>query len=61
MKENDLLTAKACARQLCVSESTLSAWRRQLIGPTFMRLGRTIRYRQTDVEKWINGFERVVP
>lgn len=55
-----LLTAKEAAEILSLSEATLSTWRSRgrvardgKSGPRFLRLGRTIRYRQADIDEWI--------
>jgi predicted DNA-binding transcriptional regulator AlpA len=36
-----------------VSLSTLQRWRKERIGPRWLKLGRSIRYRSTDLEAWI--------
>jgi excisionase family DNA binding protein len=51
-----LLTTKQAARYLELSEVTLKRWRVKKFGPKFVRLGqRKVRYRQEDLEEWIDG------
>jgi len=48
-----LFTTDEVARILRVSSSTLKLWRRQGIGPPFIRYRSAVRYREADVEKWV--------
>ena len=50
-----LLTEKVAARLLAVSNRTLQTWRFRGIGPAFVRAGRAVRYRQTDLDAWISA------
>ena len=53
---NGAMTTAEAARYLEMSEATLKRWRSQGIGPDFIRLGmRKIRYRQDDLDRWLNG------
>ena len=55
MKSLDrLLTVEDLAEYLSVPVATLYAWRYHRQGPPGFRVGRHIRYRWADVEKWIN-------
>lgn len=47
------LTESETARRLGVSVSGLRKWRRESRGPKFIRLGRLIRYSQTELENWL--------
>lgn len=38
---------------LKVPEGTLANWRYQGRGPRFVKVGRHVRYRRTDVEAWL--------
>jgi excisionase family DNA binding protein len=49
----ELLTAQELARLLKVSVHTLRAWRREGVGPPWIKVGRAIRYRRSDVERWL--------
>jgi hypothetical protein len=45
-----LLTQREAAAVLRLSERTLERWRVQGIGPRFVRLNHSIRYRQQDLD-----------
>ncbi len=54
MNEDDrLLTAEDLANFLDVPIKTLYAWRYRGEGPVGFRVGKHVRYRWTDVERWI--------
>ncbi len=44
-------------RQLCaelgISAITAQSWRSNRKGPAFIKVGRLVRYRRTDVEAWL--------
>jgi predicted DNA-binding transcriptional regulator AlpA len=46
------LTESQLAAHLGMARITLAQWRSKGFGPPFMRVGRSIRYRLTDVNKW---------
>jgi len=48
-----LLTQREAASLLHLSERTLERFRVSGTGPKFLRLGRSIRYRLTDIEAFI--------
>ena len=48
-----LLTQREAATLLHLSERTLERLRVSGTGPKFVRLGRSIRYRPTDIEAYI--------
>jgi excisionase family DNA binding protein len=48
-----LLTQRQCAELLRLSERTLERLRGQGTGPKFARMGRSVRYQQSDVEAWL--------
>jgi len=48
-----LLTQRQAAEMLALSERTLERFRVTGSGPKFVRCGRSIRYRLSDVEAWI--------
>ncbi|PHP64820.1 transcriptional regulator [Zhengella mangrovi] len=50
-----LLTETDVARQLGVSVRTLQSWRVKGGGPVFSKLGRSVRYRPSDVDAWVAG------
>lgn len=47
-----MLRTADVARMLDVSEATLRGWRRQGNGPPYIKVGRAVRYRLEDVERW---------
>lgn len=49
----ELLNTDEVSRILRVSSSTLKLWRRQGIGPPFIRYRSAIRYMEADVEAWV--------
>ena len=50
-----MLSAAKVAEQLDVPERTLADWRSRGLGPAFARIGRHVRYRPEDVERWVKG------
>ena len=48
-----LLTQRDAASLLRLSERTLERLRLQGGGPAFVKAGRAVRYRETDLEAWI--------
>jgi len=52
-----LLSVQDLAAYLEVPVATLYAWRYRRQGPSGFKVGRHVRYRQSDVDRWIS--ERV--
>lgn len=51
-----LLTEREAAERLGVSPGTLSNWRSaRLVKLPFLRLGRTVRYRARDIERFLDS------
>jgi len=48
-----MLTVHEAADYLRLSQRTLERLRVSGLGPKFVKCGRSIRYRQTDLEQWI--------
>jgi excisionase family DNA binding protein len=48
-----LLTQREAAAQLRLSQRTLERFRVSGAGPTYVKAGRLVRYREQDLEKWI--------
>jgi predicted site-specific integrase-resolvase len=46
------LTPEQVAQRYQVSPDTLKEWRYKGTGPTFLRLGKRVRYREVDLEVW---------
>lgn len=51
--ERTFLSPPELAEMLAVSEHTLSWWRKRREGPPPTKVGSLVRYRLTDVEKWL--------
>lgn len=49
-----LLTEDEAATRTRFSKSALQKWRVLGKGPDYIKLGRKVYYRPTDLEKWIN-------
>lgn len=47
------LTTDEVADYLSVPVSTLYQWRHRGIGPRAARVGRHLRYKRTDVDRWV--------
>ena len=52
---DSLVTEVQAAKFLNISIRTLQAWRIKLVGPRFVRVGRAIRYRRSDLIAWIEA------
>jgi excisionase family DNA binding protein len=50
----ELLTEKDAARVLSLSNRTLQTWRVRGAGPPFVRAGRAVRYRRSDLDEWVS-------
>jgi predicted DNA-binding transcriptional regulator AlpA len=50
-----LVDGKEAARRLGCTVSALALWRRQRRGPTYVRLGRLVRYREADLDTWVQS------
>jgi hypothetical protein len=50
-----LHTEVGAAKQMKLSVRTLQAWRSHKVGPPFVRVGRAIRYRQSDLVMWLRS------
>jgi predicted site-specific integrase-resolvase len=50
----ELRTPLELAERLKIQPRTLQEWRSIGKGPSFLRVGRVIRYRESDIEKWLN-------
>jgi excisionase family DNA binding protein len=48
-----LLRSEAVAEYIDVSMATLEKWRNQKRGPAHVRIGRLVRYRQSDLDRWL--------
>ncbi len=53
-----LIDEKEVAEFLGVSRYSLQAWRVRGFGPTFVSVGRLVRYRRADVVAWLDSRTR---
>jgi predicted DNA-binding transcriptional regulator AlpA len=53
--EGEVLTERQVAAYLNMSVGVLHKWRRLDKGPTFVKIGRVIRYKWKDVEAWLDS------
>ncbi len=54
-RDEQLLTPRQLADYLNVPLSTLYSWRYHDNGPPGLRVGKHLRYRWADVQKWVQG------
>lgn len=54
MQQDRLLTLEQVAGYLQVPVKTLYDWRHRGLGPKGLRVGRYVRYRQSDVDAWLD-------
>lgn len=52
---NTFLDTIEAAHYLGLMKSTLEAWRCRGDGPQFVKLGRAVRYRQADLDAWVDS------
>jgi DNA-binding transcriptional MerR regulator len=53
LEADPLLSQQRVAELLGVEIETLARWRRTGVGPQFYRIANRVRYRVSDLEKWI--------
>jgi excisionase family DNA binding protein len=51
---SDLMTLPEVAKYLRVPQKSLYIWRHKHTGPPAARVGRHLRYRREDVDRWID-------
>ncbi|PRY00700.1 helix-turn-helix transcriptional regulator [Allonocardiopsis opalescens] len=55
METRNLGTPPEVARHLGIPEKTLAQWRYLGKGPKWSKVGRHVRYRWSDVERWLDS------
>ncbi len=50
---DDLVDTPTFATEIQAKEPTVISWRSKGTGPDFIRCGRLIRYRRSDVNRWL--------
>jgi predicted DNA-binding transcriptional regulator AlpA len=58
--DEQILRPKAAAEFLGNAEQTLARWRHEGFGPKFVKIGRLVGYRKSDLERWIASRVRQV-
>ena len=48
-----LLTSEDVSEYLRVSPHTIEMWRRKKVGPPWLKIGRSIRYKFSEVHAWL--------
>lgn len=51
----ELLTTRELSRRYGISVGTVQNWRSQGRGPTYVKLGRSVRYRVEDIEAFVQA------
>lgn len=55
---DDLMSPTELSELTNISEKTLAQWRWRGVGPSYLKLGGHVRYRNTDVNAWLEGCRR---
>ena len=53
--QDALFRSPQAAEYLTLSKQTLDLWRCQGRGPQFLKVGRAVCYRRSDLDQWLNG------
>jgi len=52
--QNELFRSALAAKYLTLSKQTLDLWRCKGRGPKFLKVGRAVCYRRSDLDEWLN-------
>ena len=52
---NQMLTEQDAADVLCQSVRTLQKWRVTGFGPSYFKIGRSVRYRRQELTEWVES------
>jgi len=55
---SSVMNVEQAAKYLGLATSTLNKWRCCGDGPTFLKLGRSVRYRVADLDQYLENCER---
>lgn len=50
----ELMDTKEVSATTGISEATFKWWRQAGVGPTWFKIGHSVKYRRADVETWID-------
>jgi hypothetical protein len=53
--DDEWLEPPELAKEIHVPAATLNQWRYRGVGPAYAKVGRHIRYRRRDVDRWLAG------
>jgi excisionase family DNA binding protein len=56
-RDERLLSVAEVASYLGVPVKTLYQWRHKGVGPRAMRVGRHLRYRRSELDRWLDGLD----
>lgn len=51
--QTEFFTTEQVSNMLGVQPNTLEIWRHRGIGPPFVKMGRLVRYKSSDLDRWI--------
>jgi predicted DNA-binding transcriptional regulator AlpA len=54
-ERSGFISAKQAARMLGLHPNTLCKWRISGTGPRYIKAGRTVKYRVTEIENWLGN------
>jgi predicted DNA-binding transcriptional regulator AlpA len=54
-QNDNFLDEKRLCAELGISSVTATKWRARAEGPPFIKVGRLVRYRRTDLEAWLES------
>lgn len=57
MGEKEYLTQDEVSKLTGVAKGTLENWRVKKIGPPYLKLGRSVRYKLSDLNEWLASRE----
>ena len=52
--QDELFRSPRAAEYLTLSKQTLETWRTQGRGPKYLKIGRSVVYRRSDLDEWAN-------
>lgn len=55
-----ILTREECAERLNISVRTLDRWRYTGEGPAFLKMNRTVRYEESDIENFLHSKKNIM-
>ncbi|MBE2190722.1 MAG: helix-turn-helix domain-containing protein [Alphaproteobacteria bacterium] len=53
--QNNLYLPQQVSEMLCISVATLRKWRWEGKGPCFVKIGRKVAYRPSDITEYVHG------